>query len=368
MNEKVIIFGAGKRLENLMDFMYGCNSYDIIEIWDNNEEKIGKIYNFKGRQLIIKRPHFQKEYNIIVSTNIHYEEIKAQLINKIGIPKNLIKTNSYANNKLKYEILNRYSGSKDKEIINICNYLKNNELDVFCGQINNEYPMHLFDIFKDSENGLLYSYWKGKKIYLSSKFKDENAAKIYLCSLRKEQDSQSPHCYNINELDIDNTDLVIDGGAAEGFFALEIVDKVEKVYLLECDIDWIEALRCTFKPYEDKVCIIPKFLDEFDSDEDVSLDTLVFKEKQLSKVLIKLDIEGKETDVIKGTKKLMQSDIDMTCIVCTYHKSNDAKIIYDFFDKNGFSNKFTNGYMFFPYSNDIKPELRKGVLTARRKG
>lgn len=92
-------------------------------------------------------------------------------------------------------------------------------------------------------------------------------------------------------------------------------------YLVECDKEWVEALKCTFEPYKDKVTIIEKWLDESDSENTVSIDTLVLNNKNIDKVIVKMDIEGKETDVIKGMEKLIDSDIDMTCVVCTYHKS-----------------------------------------------
>ena len=137
-------------------------------------------------------------------------------------------------------------------------------------------------------------------------------------------------------------------------------------YLVECDKEWVEALKCTFEPYKDKVTIIEKWLDEADSENTVSIDTLVLNNKNMDKIIVKMDIEGKETDVIKGMEKLIDSDIDMTCVVCTYHKSGDDDIIHDFFEQRGFNITFANGYMFFPYGEVIEPELRKAVLTARK--
>lgn len=33
--------------------------------------------------------------------------------------------------------------------------------------------------------------------------------KVYLCSICKEQDDNSLHCYNVDKLDISDTDIVI---------------------------------------------------------------------------------------------------------------------------------------------------------------
>ena len=52
----------------------------------------------------------------------------------------------------------------------------------------------------------------------------------------------SPHCYKIQtEEFIGKT--VFDCGVAEGNFALDIIDFVEKIYLVECDKGWLKALK-----------------------------------------------------------------------------------------------------------------------------
>ena len=365
MLEKIIIFGVGKRTQWIIEYLNKYEEFEIVEFWDNNEKKIGESYEINEKKYLVKKPYYENKYNIIVSSEIYYEEIKKQLIQEILINPSYIKKFEYIFSGFKRKILSKYKYSDDTDINNICQYLNSNDLDVFCGQIETNYYRDMFDIFIDSDKGLLYSFWKGKKIYLSSKYKDINSAKNYLCSISKEQDINSPHCYNIDDVDFNNTDIFIDGGAAEGFFALQVIDMVRHVYLVECDKEWIEALKYTFAPYKNKVTIIEKWLDESDGKNTISMDTLVLKNKNINKVVMKMDIEGKETDVIKGMKKLVNIDIDMTCIICTYHKSGDEKIIQEFFKKNGFSTSFTNGYMFFPYGDTIEPELRKGVLMAK---
>lgn len=364
--EKVIIFGTGKRAQWIFKYLDKYNEFEVVEIWDNNEKKTGKIYEVNGKNVVVKQPHYENQYNIIVSSDVYYEEITRQLIENLSINPIYIKKFGYVFNSFKAKILEKYKDSDNAGINNICKYLRANELDVFCGQISNNYPLDIFEVHKDSDNGLLYSFWQGKKIYLSSVYKNPNDAKAYLCTLCKEQDVNSPHCYNIDKLDFYNTDIFIDGGAAEGFLALQVIDMVKHVYLVECDKEWVEALKLTFEPYKDKVTIIEKWLDEADSENTVSIDTLVLNNKNMDKIIVKMDIEGKETDVIKGMEKLIDSDIDMTCIICTYHKSGDEDIIHDFFEQRGFDITFANGYMFFPYGEIIEPELRKAVLTARK--
>lgn len=218
--EKVIIFGTGKRAQWIFKYLDKYNEFEVVEIWDNNEKKTGKIYEVNGKNVVVKQPHYENQYNIIVSSDVYYEEITRQLIENLSINPIYIKKFGYVFNSFKTKILEKYKDSDNAGINNICKYLRANELDVFCGQISNNYPLDIFEVHKDSDNGLLYSFWQGKKIYLSSVYKNPNDAKAYLCTLCKEQDVNSPHCYNIDKLDFYNTDIFIDGGAAEGFLAL----------------------------------------------------------------------------------------------------------------------------------------------------
>lgn len=364
--EKIVLFGTGKRANRIFEYVSKHGEFEIVEIWDNDRSKIGTMKNINGKQIIVQLPHYQNECNIVISTGLYFEEIKDQLTKELSIHQSKIKKSTYLLNGLKHEIIDKYRNVKDKEINEICHYLRNNDLDVFLGQIEKDYPRDLFEIFKDEENGLLYSFWHGKKIYLSSKYSEKEIAQAYLSSLCREQDTNSPHCYNIDKLDLDENTVFIDGGAAEGFFALQIIEKVKHAYIVECDRNWVEALKYTFEPYESKVTIVEKCIDKFDSETTISLDAIAMSDCEEEKIVIKLDIEGKENDAIHGMTSLIESEKDMMCIVCTYHKSEDEKDIFDYFSNSGFDVSFSKGFMFFPYEQEIKAELRKAVLFAKR--
>jgi len=72
-------------------------------------------------------------------------------------------------------------------------------------------------------------------------------------SINKEQDNQSPHLYLTAEFQVDINSIVVDAGVAEGNFALSVVEKAKILYLIECDTEWMEALRLTFAPWKEKV-------------------------------------------------------------------------------------------------------------------
>ncbi len=232
---------------------------------------------------------------------------------------------------------------------------------MFNGQVGREYGSGMFGIHRDAGSGLLYSYWEGKRIYLKSEIQNELIAKEYLCSLCREQDERSPHCYAIDKLGLGSGDVVIDGGAAEGFFALQIVEKVKKIYLVEGEGQWVEALRHTFRPYKEKVSILPKWLGNINDEKTVTIDRINEEEKI---TLVKLDIEGAEADAIAGGEKTFNSDGPMKAVICTYHKTEDAGQFYGYFKSRGYRTEFSKGYLFAGGLDIVKPELRKGVLFA----
>ena len=71
-----------------------------------------------------------------------------------------------------------------------------------------------------------------------------------------EQDRLSPHRYlnrHVIKHIINMRGTVLDLGSAEGNFALSIVDFADKVYCFDPDKEWIQAMKCTFSGYGDKV-------------------------------------------------------------------------------------------------------------------
>lgn len=364
-NEKIIFFGAGHKKEILTKFIENYGGFDIVEIWDNNRLFWGEETLILNKRVPITQPHSLQDYPVVISSDAYFDEIKKQLIFEFGIKESLIKPSQYLFKNFKDEIISRYRDSSDQSIIGICNYLKNHEIDMFNGQVKKEYPGDMFDILRDEVSGLLYSYWMGKKIYLKSEIKSEAVAKEYLCLLCKEQDNNSPHCYSINKLNLTEDDVVVDAGAAEGFFSLQIVDQVKKIYLVESNREWLEALKYTFAPYSQKIVIVPKWLGSKNDESTISIDQIDNKDKI---TLVTLDVEGAETDAIAGGERTFSSDRDIQVVACTYHRTEDADHFCTYFRDKGFDTEFSKGYLFVGGLEVVKPELRKGVLTARKGG
>jgi Dimethyladenosine transferase (rRNA methylation) len=360
-DEKVILFGAGQRKDKLTEFMEKYGGFDIVEIWDNNNNLWGREVAAGSRSVTVKKPYPSPAYHIIVATDIYYDEIRRQLVDELFINPQQIKPSNYIYKNFKMEIINRYKGSRNEAVRGICRHLRDHELDMFNGQVKRAYDSGMFEVCRDEGCGLLYSYWEGKRIYLNARIQNERIAKEYLCSLCMEQDEESPHCYGIGKLGLSGSDIVIDGGAAEGFFALQAVEKVKKIYLVEGDEKWVEALTHTFRPYKGKVEIIPKWLGSRDDEKTVTIDLLNRAEKI---ALVKLDIEGAEADAIWGGEWAFRSNCPMKAVVCTYHATEDAGRFYRYFKSRGFQAEFSKGYLFVGGLETVKAELRKGVLVA----
>ncbi len=155
--------------------------------------------------------------------------------------------------------------------------------------------------------------------------------------------------------------VVIDAGVAEGNFALSVIDKVSKIYLVECDNDWNEALRYTFAPYKDKVVFVNKFLSDKVDDTDISIDSLLEGNKVDA---IKMDIEGAEISALIGAEKTILSNPNIKIAACSYHKHNDEILIRALMEHFGLKTTSSKGYMLFIYDDDFykNPEFRRGLV------
>lgn len=67
--------------------------------------------------------------------------------------------------------------------------------------------------------------------------------KRYATNFWFEQDKNSPHLYESGDYYVREGDVIVDAGACEGNFTLHNIDKVSKVYVIECNEEWLEALK-----------------------------------------------------------------------------------------------------------------------------
>jgi hypothetical protein len=271
--------------------------------------------------------------------------------------------------------------SLSSELVEIINFLDNNPYTMFPYDFIKKYVERQIPVYYDSSLQMVYIVENDKKFYFKSDITKIGALNLYN-AMGIEQDVLSPHRYLTGEINmigtfetnsslppktngftINSGDIVVDLGVAEGNFAFSIIDIVSKIYLFECDPGWIRALEATFKDYNDKVVIVPKYVSDFDDQNNISLDSFFSSNEVIN--FIKADIEGAEWRALQGMKKTLVRNTDIRTAICTYHNPSDAHNFSNFFCKLGFDTKYTPGYCLI---NDKRtPYLRKAVLRAAKK-
>lgn len=228
------------------------------------------------------------------------------------------------------------------------------------------------EVLYDKGRGLPYVMHKGHRLYYPHEYALEYCKKVYCFLIEQDQIleggylEKAPHCYQTDTFKVESGDVLIDGGAAEGLFTLENIEKVSRAILIEADKKWIPALNATFAPWQEKVTIINKFLSNRDDRHNVNLASLLAKHPEAC--FVKMDIEGAETRVLEGCKEYLKTrnDIRLTC--CTYHYQGDAENLSKLFDEIRYDHAFSDGWMFFvDYDMPEVPYLRHALIRAQKK-
>ncbi len=211
-----------------------------------------------------------------------------------------------------------------------------------------------------------------KRLYFPEHWSLDRAKSTYVNYVQVENllggnfQTKSPHQYQSPTIFVKDGDLVIDIGAAEALFSLDIVDKARRVIIIEPEKMWINPLKATFAPYKDKVRIINKSISTIDSEDTVTLTTCLMAEASEA-IFIKMDIEGYETTVIGTNKDFFNKNINLSVACCTYHTVDDATILKNYFENYNFNTEFSEGYMLFYTDEAISPPFfRKGMIRASK--
>ena len=283
-----------------------------------------------------------------------------------------------------------FDETKKAEILRIFSLLKKNGAATFPEMnitIHEKYFTRKLKIKKDTDTNLPYVLIDNDKKLFYKHGMDENTIQQSFNSISFEQDYASPHRYltndhyfvgvmnsNTNQTNNKNEDsfgvteggIVVDVGAAEGNFSLSVIEKASKIYIIESDAKWCEALKHTFAPYREKIEIIQKHLSNTNNNTHTTLNELI-KKYHLNKIdFLKMDIEGYEKQALQGgleNNNANFADINKMAI-CTYHNPQDAHEISNFASHHGYKTYLTKGYMYFPDYNN--PPIRKAVLRAHK--
>lgn len=219
----------------------------------------------------------------------------------------------------------------------------------------------------DSETSLPYVVHNGKKLFFPSGCSAEWS---YLNLVQKEKLlgvddlGGTPHQYQSPKVHVEEGDVVIDIGAAEGLFALDQIEKASQVIIVENDSRWLEPLRYTFAPFVDKTTIINKSVSAFDTENTVSLAKLLSNTDHRS-IFVKMDIEGYELPSIMAATDFLKARSGIKMAVASYHKQHDYEELKRIFEQVGYWTESSNGYMLFhSYDMPMPPYFRHGIIRA----
>jgi len=226
-----------------------------------------------------------------------------------------------------------------------------------------KYDPERIEVFFDPESRMRYVLYEAEKLFFPKRM-NVKEIKVYVNEMLMSQDSESTHRYNDDGFYVKEGDIIADIGAAEGFWALSNVKKAKKVYLFECDNDWIAALRRTFEPWKEKVDIIPKFISNINSKNKITLDEF-YEGREIN--LIKADIEGAEVQLLKGAVNTLEKQNNLKLLLCTYHRKNDAVELEKILLSYKYITNFSKGFMIMIWDKHLsEPYLRRGLIRAKK--
>lgn len=353
--KKIFLWGTGKVASDVLKDCTTLNQYDILGVIDNDSKKWGNIF---GEYMIYAPDILIKFHGItVVILSNFYDEIKAQVEMQYSDFVSYIENKNFFYKEI---LLNRYENNRDSEIMEVVSNIKECGLNIFNYKFVEKYK-NKAEVSVDENNGFYYLMHNGKKMYYPNTFKSKETVVEYYNSILLEQDYNSPHRYLSDDFNVVDGDVVVDIGAAEGNFAIEIIDKVSKLYLIETSDEWIEALKLTFRKYKEKVVIIKAFVSSYCDENMTTIDSLI----QAPVNFIKMDIEGNEWDALMGAEKLIERSKGLKLAICSYHSDFDQELIESFMDKHFIAHRTSKGYMWFPYKlrqTYISTKLNRGIV------
>jgi len=202
----------------------------------------------------------------------------------------------------------------------------------------------------------------GKKLYFKKRW-SKKRIRLSFNELMKEQDPQSPHCYENEDFKVEKGDVFVDIGAAEGNFALSVVEEASRIILIESDKEWLEPLKATFEPWKDKITIVNKFAGDVNKARSITLDDYFGIDEKLS--FLKIDVEGAELRLLNGCKRILRSGKPLKVAICTYHNAVDEQELNEILTQNGFKTSHSDGFMLVYTDRKLKaPYFRRGLIRA----
>jgi len=205
----------------------------------------------------------------------------------------------------------------------------------------------------DTKLKLPYVVHNYRKLYFPDFYTVEKTIKDYR-ALITEQDLRSSHRY-VRSYDELKGKTLLDIGSAEGIFALDTIELVEKAYIFECEEFWLKPLEATFAPWKNKVAFIKKYVGDKTSGVFITIDDFL-KELPNSNLFLKMDIEGAERPALQGAQETLKHGKNIQLAICTYHREGDPEYVNSLLSGYGFTSEFSDGLMYW------NKRLSKGVI------
>lgn len=264
-------------------------------------------------------------------------------------------------NYFKNRILKRYANTRNPEIRELIETIrKENELNIFNYDFYNKYKNKKTEVQYDEDSKMYYVIENGRRLYFKRSMCEKDVIEYYR-GISAEQDEKSPHRYVSDSVCLKQGDCVLDLGAAEGNFVFQNLDKIAKAVLVECDKEWVEALKMTFKNYK-HIKIINQKVSGHAQNGCTTLDELGDRHGAFD--FIKMDLEAMEAAVLGGQNTLKQKN---KFAVCTYHRQKDFRDICRILKENGYKISHSDGFMTVYYSwGYCKPYIRRGIVRAKK--
>ncbi|MCK9414265.1 MAG: FkbM family methyltransferase [Prolixibacteraceae bacterium] len=266
---------------------------------------------------------------------------------------------------LRAKILAYYSTFKEplaEEVKTVLDYVENSRIAMIPYYFQDEYSEDNIEVFYDRETGLRFVMHEGKRLYFKKRWSKKRIRLSY-SELRREQDIRSPHCYETDGFKVEKGDVLVDIGAAEGIFALSNVEQAEQIVLFESSKEWLEPLAATFGPWIGKVTIVNKFVGDVTNTKCVTLDDYFLPEEKLS--FLKIDVEGAESRLLNGCKRILSKVKSLKVAICTYHNDEDEVKLNVTLKQNGFETSHSDGFLIIYTDRKLKaPYLRRGLIRA----
>lgn len=163
-------------------------------------------------------------------------------------------------------------------------------------------------------------------------------------------DKEDWHYYQNGHTPVEPGELLLDIGAAEGLFALSVINTCKKIFLIEPNDYFVESMQKTFQNHKAKIQIFNVAIGSQEGEISFDQNSLSGKiseentvsKKRLTKVdtilkeekitYLKADVEGFELEVLKGAESTIKRNKPKIAIT-TYHPENDPQAIIELIRK-----------------------------------